>query len=96
MHPPQAERACSFIAPIQYFDNPPSAILFSSLENGISIHKNKCIPDNNFLGSSLHDLDLLIRQPIQLIHQHVNLPVGRFDLPPQRLLFLRCSRIPVI
>jgi hypothetical protein len=32
-------------------------------------------------GCTLDDLDLLLRQPIQLIHQRVNLPVRGLDLP---------------
>ena len=32
-------------------------------------------------GCTLDDLDLLLRQPIQLIHQRINLPVRGLDLP---------------
>jgi len=37
----------------------------------------------------LHDPDLLLRQPVQLIHQPVDLPVGGFDLALEMGLFVR-------
>jgi len=35
---------------------------------------------------TLHHPNLLLRQPVQLIHQRVNLPVGGLDLPLVELL----------
>ena len=38
------------------------------------------------------DLDLLIRQPVQLIHELVDLPIRRLYLPLQRRLLVRRLR----
>ena len=37
----------------------------------------------------LHDFDLLLRQPIKLVHQRIDLPAGGFDLALQRGLLVR-------
>ncbi len=38
---------------------------------------------------SLYQMNLIRRQPIEFIHQPVNLPIGRRDLALQRRLFVR-------
>src|ERR1700687_4994314 len=45
-----------------------------------------------------HDLNLLLRQPVQLVHQLVDLAVGGVDLSLQPRLLVPCfhgSRLPV-
>jgi hypothetical protein len=41
---------------------------------------------------ALHDLDLFLRQTIQLIHQPVDLAVGLLDLAGQAFFFIGQSR----
>ena len=42
------------------------------------------------LAATLHDLNLLLRHPIELVHQRINRRIRRLDLPlKQRLLMLQ-------
>ncbi len=41
---------------------------------------------------ALNDPDLFLRQPVQLIHQPVNLPIRRGDLRGEHALLVGCAR----